>query len=115
MSMDTALKIFFGIIILLLIPIAVVLGFIGSTMWFGYIIKDLPDWLPVDLAIKCAAILAIMFVILAIMFVIHFIYSGIEAHLHSRKEYKKLKEQAISRFFSGPKDSRKQNYYPPND
>ena len=108
MSMDTALKIFFGIIILLLIPIAAVLGFIGSTMWFGYIIKDLPDWLPVDLAIKCAAILAIMFVI-------HFIYSGIEAHLHSRKEHKKLKEQAISRFFSGPKDSRKQNYYPPND
>jgi membrane protein implicated in regulation of membrane protease activity len=108
MSMDTAIKILFSIIILLLIPIAVVLGFIGYAMWFGYIIKDLPDLLPVDLAIKCAAILAIMFVI-------HFIYSIIsEANLF-RKEHKKLKEQAISRFFSGPKDSRKQNYYPPND
>lgn len=115
MSMDAALKILLGIIILLLTPIAVVLDFIGFAIWFGYIIKDLPDWLPVDLAVKCAAILAIMFVILAIIFVIHFIYSAIEAGIHLRKEHKKLKEQAISRFFSGRKDSRKQNYYPPND
>ena len=113
--METALKILFGIIILLLIPIALVLGFIGFAMWYGYLVKDLPDWLPVDLAVKCATILAIMLIILATMFVIHFIYSAIEAGLHLRKEDKKLKEQAISRFFSGPKDSRKQNYYPPND
>ena len=75
MSMTRTVKILFGFIIALLIPIVLVIGYMYLAMFnhadptsplYALFPRDLPDWLPVDYAIKAGVILALMFVVLLI-------------------------------------------------
>jgi|TARA_B110000090_G_scaffold75040_1_gene85339 hypothetical protein len=117
MSMTRTVKILFGFIIALLIPIVLVIGYMYLAMFnhadptsplYALFPRDLPDWLPVDYAIKAGVILALMFVVLLI-------YMAIAEYRFHKKELQARKQQALNRFFSGSRDMRRSSYDPLND
>ena len=106
--MYIAQKILFGFILLLLMQIVLVIGFFSAVFFFAPGVKDLPTWLPVDLAIKSAAVLAVMLIV-------WLIWAAIAEYRFHKKELQALKQQTLNRFFAGSRDTRRSSYYPPND
>ena len=101
------MKVLFAFIIALLIPIVLVFGYMYLVMFnhadptspfHALFPRDLPNWLPVDIAIKSGVLLTAMFVIL-------FLYMAFAEYYRFHQKYKKQmqarKQQALNRFFSG--------------
>jgi hypothetical protein len=111
------IKVLLYFIAFLLMPIIFVIGYLYLAMYIQldptsplYVLfpRDLPEWLPVDLAIKSAAILGVMLVV-------WLIYLAIAEYRFSKKDLQTRKQQALNRFFSGRRDSKRSTYNPPND
>lgn len=110
-------KILLYFIAFLLIPIVFVIGYLYLAMFVqadptspshALFSRDLPEWLPVDLAIKSAAILGVMFVVWVI-------FEAITGYRFSKKDTQARKQQALNRFFSNSRPSKRSTYNPPND
>lgn len=111
------IKILLYFIAFLLIPIVTVIGLFYLAMFVqadptsplhALFSRDLPEWLPVDLAIKSAAILGVMLVV-------WLIFEAITEYRFSKKDTQARKQQALDRFFLYPRPSKRSTYHPPND
>ena len=106
MSMTRTMKVLFGFIIALLIPIVLVFGYMYLVMFnhadptsplHALLPRDLPNWLPVDIAIKSGVLLTAMFVILFV----YMAFAEYRSHQKYKKQMQARKQQALNRFFSG--------------
>ena len=111
------IKVLLYFIAFLLMPIIFVIGYVSLAMltladptspFYALFPRDLPEWLPVDLAIKSAAILGIILVV-------GLVYDAITGYRLSKKDMQSRKQQALTRFFSGTRDSRRSTYNSQDD